>query len=191
MGPDGRSRRSVGGGSGGADGRSPPLGRSPIADRLCGSAIRPRERARAARVVEAHGGGSSSSDAEAGGLVGWWWWRATRPRARQEERESEEGVGARGANSQAKPAGRDCHVTQLEKWGIICAARSRKRAIGSSPRAHQRGCTRATLPKARGAEKVGEWGRWRCRRNRTRWRGSKASATATGKKKKAVVGMEQ
>lgn len=158
MRPDGRSRGSVGGGSGGADGRSPPLGRSPIADRLCGSAIRPRERARRWQQQQRRG------DGWAGGGGG----RRDRGHDRRRERERR-GWGRGGANSQAKPAGRDCHATQLEKWGIICAARSRQRAIGSSPRAHQRGCpcTRATLPKARRAEIVGKWGRWRCGWNRT------------------------
>lgn len=96
-GPDGRSRGSVGGGSGGADdGRSPPpraLARSPIASATARSGPG-RERARArARWGWGRGGGaapdggSSSSDAEAGGLVGWWW-RATRPR---HDRRREEG----------------------------------------------------------------------------------------------------
>jgi len=54
MGPDGRSRGSVGGGSGGADGRSPPLGRSLIADRLSGS----RDPPPGTRTRGARGGGA-------------------------------------------------------------------------------------------------------------------------------------
>lgn len=156
--------------TGGVAARSAAAAAAPTGDLLPWVARRSPIASAAARSApgNAHGGGSNSSDAETGGLVvveG----DATAGTTGGERERERRGWGRGGANSQAKPAGRDCHATQLEKWGIICAARSRQRAIGSSPRAHQRGCpcTRATLPKARRAEIVGKWGRWRCGWNRT------------------------